>query len=98
MLSAALENVDLNGIVLLSAILSFDNSVDGPKWNAGVDQAYALALPTYAASAFYHHKLPSQPAELEPFLKEVEQFALGRLHGGAFAGIGVTCGPQRRNC
>jgi carboxypeptidase C (cathepsin A) len=76
-LSAALQNVDLNGIVLLSAILSFDNSVDGPRWNPGVDQPYALALPTYAASAFYHHKLPEQPAALEPFLKEVEQFALG---------------------
>ena len=76
-LSAALQNVDLNGVILLSAILSFDNSVDGPKWNPGVDQAYALALPTYAASAFYHHKLPAQPAALEPFLAEVEQFALG---------------------
>jgi carboxypeptidase C (cathepsin A) len=76
-LSAALESVDLNGIVLLSQILSFDNSVDGPRQNPGVDQAYALALPTYAASAFYHKKLPVQPASLEPFLAEVEQFALG---------------------
>jgi carboxypeptidase C (cathepsin A) len=76
-LSAALQNVDLNGIVLLSAILSFDNSADGPKWNPGVDQAYALALPTYAATAFYHKKLPTQPAALEPFLAEVEQYALG---------------------
>jgi carboxypeptidase C (cathepsin A) len=76
-LSAMLHNVDLNGIVLLSAILSFDNSVDGPRWNPGVDQAYALALPTYAATAFYHHKLPSQPAALEPFLAEVEKYALG---------------------
>jgi carboxypeptidase C (cathepsin A) len=76
-LSAALQNVDLNGVILLSQILSFDNSVDGPKWNPGVDQAYALALPTYAASAFYHHKLTSQPAALEPFLAEVEKYALG---------------------
>jgi carboxypeptidase C (cathepsin A) len=76
-LSADLQNVDLNGIILLSQILSFDNSVDGPKWNPGVDQAYALALPTYAASAFYHHKLPTPPAALEPFLAEVEQYALG---------------------
>ncbi|HEX7486921.1 MAG TPA: hypothetical protein VF332_12260, partial [Vicinamibacterales bacterium] len=45
-LTAMLQNVDLNGIVLLSAILSFDNSVDGPRWNPGVDQAYAVALPT----------------------------------------------------
>jgi carboxypeptidase C (cathepsin A) len=76
-LSAVLENVDLNGIVLLSQILSFDNSIDGPKWNPGVDQAYALALPTFAATAFYHHKLPTQPAGLEPFLGEVEEYALG---------------------
>jgi carboxypeptidase C (cathepsin A) len=76
-LSAVLENVDLNGIILLSQILSFDNSIDGPKWNPGVDQAYALALPTFAATAFYHHKLPSQPAALEPFLAEVEQYAIG---------------------
>src|SRR4029078_5039262 len=76
-LSAMLRNLDLNGIVLLSAILSFDNSVDGPRWNPGVDQPYALALPTYAASAFYHHKLPQQPAALEPVLKTVEDLAIG---------------------
>ncbi len=76
-LSAVLENVDLNGIILLSQILSFDNSVDGPKLNPGVDQAYALALPTYAATTFYHKKLPNQPAALEPFLAEVEQYAMG---------------------
>jgi carboxypeptidase C (cathepsin A) len=76
-LSALLQNVDLNGVILLSQILSFDNSVDGPKWNPGVDQAYALGLPTFAATAFYHKKLPSQPIALEPFLKEVEQYAMG---------------------
>jgi len=76
-LSAVLQNVDLNGIVLLSAILSFDNNADGPRWNPGVEQPYALALPTYAATAFYHHKLPQPPASLETLLKTVEQFALG---------------------
>ena len=76
-LSADLQHVDLNGIILLSQILSFDNSVDEPEWNPGVEQAYALALPTYAASAFFHHKLPSQPAELQAFLAEVEKYALG---------------------
>ena len=85
-LSAALQNVDLNGVVLLSAILSFDNSIDGPKWNPGVDQAYALGLPTYAATAYYHHKLPQQPAALEPFLAEVEQFALGEYMSALLQG------------
>jgi carboxypeptidase C (cathepsin A) len=76
-LAADLRDVDLNGIVLLSQILSFDNSIDDPRWNPGVDQAYALALPTYAATAYYFHKLSVQPAALKPFLAEVEKYALG---------------------
>ena len=75
--SAALANIlqsekslDLNGIILLSQILNFDDSVDQPQFNPGVDLPYALALPTYTATAWYHHKLPNQPAELEPLLKD----------------------------
>jgi carboxypeptidase C (cathepsin A) len=76
-LAADLGSVDLNGVILLSQILSFDNSVDGPTANPGVDQAYALALPTMAATAWYHHKLSPQPPALKPFLAEVEKWALG---------------------
>ncbi|GAC1419527.1 MAG: S10 family peptidase [Acidobacteriaceae bacterium] len=94
-LSAVLQNVDLNGIVLLSQILSFDNSVDTPKFNPGSDQAYALALPTYAATAFFHKKLPTQPAALEPFLAEVEQFALGDYMAGLLQGS-LLPGPRRQ--
>ncbi|UGB38158.1 S10 family peptidase [Frateuria soli] len=71
------DSVDLNGVILLSQILSFDTSIDGPEFNPGVDLPYALALPTFAATAYYHHKLPQPPAQLEPFLREVEQYALG---------------------
>jgi carboxypeptidase C (cathepsin A) len=86
-LSADLQaQVDLNGIVLLSAILSFDNSIDGPQVNPGVDQAYAIGLPTYAATAYYHHKLPTQPAALEPFLHEVETFAMGEYESALLQG------------
>lgn len=70
------QSVDLNGVILLSQILCFSNDADVPQFNPGVDQAYALALPTYAATAWYHHKLPNQAKELKPFLAEVEQFAL----------------------
>jgi carboxypeptidase C (cathepsin A) len=81
--SAALSNIlqsekslDLNGVILLSQILNFDDSVDGPQFNPGIDLPYVLALPTYAATAWYHHKLPNQPAALEPLLREVEAFAM----------------------
>ncbi|HKT74777.1 MAG TPA: hypothetical protein VJQ47_17965 [Steroidobacteraceae bacterium] len=79
LLSYILQNeksLDLNGVIFLSQILCFDDSVDEPQFNPGVDQAYVLALPTYAATAWYHHKLPDPPSSLEPLLTEVEQFAL----------------------
>ncbi len=71
-------DVDFNGVILLSQILSFDLSVDEPETNPGIDLPYIVALPTYAATAWYHHRLsgPNPPAQLEPFLKEVEQFAM----------------------
>jgi len=78
-LSSLLENdkaLDLNGIILLSQILNFDDSADAPQYNPGVDLPYVLALPTYAATAWYHHKLPNQPDALEPLLREVENFAV----------------------
>jgi len=77
-LAAVLEteqSIDINGVILLSQILTFSNDIDAPQFNPGVDQAYALALPTYAATAWYHKKLPNQPKELKPFLAEVEQYA-----------------------
>jgi len=85
-LSAVLGNVDLNGIILLSEILSFDDSIDVPKANPGVDQAYALGLPTFAATAWYHKKLPTQQPTLEPFLAEVEQFAMGEYMSALLQG------------
>ena len=70
------RNVDFNGVILLSQRLSFDNSADLPQFNPGTDLAYELALPTYAATAWYHHKLPDAPKPLTALLAEVEQFAL----------------------
>ena len=71
------KNIDLNGVILLSQIFNFTTDIDGPQGNPGVDLPYVLALPTYAATAWYHKKLPQQPPALEPFLKEVEGFTMG---------------------
>lgn len=72
------RSVDLNGIIMLSQILSYGNSVDYPQGNPGNDRPYQLALPTYAATAWYHDKLPDKPEKLKPFLEEVENFAMGK--------------------
>jgi carboxypeptidase C (cathepsin A) len=69
--------LDLNGVILLSQVLNFDDGVDAPQFNPGVDLPYSLVLPTFTATAWYHHKLANQPAALEPLLHEVEAFAMG---------------------
>src|SRR5271166_2608196 len=92
-LSAVLENeksLDLNGVILLSQFLSADDSVDGPQFNPGIDMPYVLALPTYAATAWYHHRLANPSATLEPFLKEVENFAVSDYSQALMAGSSLS--------
>jgi carboxypeptidase C (cathepsin A) len=69
------EDIDLNGVVLQSDILDWDLMPDDPQLNPSVDLPYIVALPSYAATAWYHHALPNQPQHLLPFLREVEHFA-----------------------
>jgi carboxypeptidase C (cathepsin A) len=71
------RDIDFNGVILLSQVLNFDLGPDFPQANPGVDLPYEIALPTYAATAWYHHKLASQPADLDSFIQEVEQYAMG---------------------
>jgi len=71
------RSVDFNGVILLSQILSFDLSPDRPTYNPGIDLPYETVLPTYAATAWYHHKLAGDHPDLPAFLAEVEQFAMG---------------------
>jgi carboxypeptidase C (cathepsin A) len=72
-LSAVLQrrNIDLNGVILLSAVLDFQTITFDP----GNDEPYIMYLPSYAAVAWYHNSLPNKPAQLRPFLTEVEHFA-----------------------
>lgn len=71
------RDVGLNGLIMISQCLDSDLAADNPETNPGVELPYELVLPTYAATAWYHHQLPSNPPRLVPFLKEVEQFAMG---------------------
>ena len=76
------KNVDFNGIILLSQILSFDNSADIPEFNPGMDMPYQLALPTYAATAWYHHKLPSEHDRPRTFPHRGRTLRLKRIRPG----------------
>jgi len=88
------RSVDLNGVILLSQILNFDLSPDGPTGNPGIDLPYQTVLPTYAATAWYHHKLPGEHASLEALLTEVEQFAMGDYARALAAGSELSASDR----
>ncbi len=98
-LADILENrmsIDLNGVILLSQIFNFSTDIDMPGMNPGVDLPYVLALPTYAATAWYHKKLPQQPSALEPFLKDVEEFAMGPYSHALALGTDITAEEKQQ--
>lgn len=63
----------LNGLLLVSVILNFQTA----RFDLGNDLPFLLFLPTYAATALYHHKVKPAPGQdVKMFLAAVEQFAL----------------------
>ena len=64
----------LNGIMLVSSILNFQSA----RFDPGNDLPFILFLPTYAATAWFHHRLPADlQDDLHRTLAEVEHFARG---------------------
>jgi len=80
------RDVDLNGLILLSDILNWDVMPDDPQLNPGIDVPYVVALPTYAATAWYFNKVPNRPANLRTFLDQVEAFATGEYSAALLKG------------
>ncbi len=71
-LSATLQEdgVSLNGITLLSSVLNYNASS-----GAGLQIPYVSYLPSYAAIAYYHKKLPQMPSDMAAFVQQAREFA-----------------------
>ena len=69
------RGIAFNGIVLISTIMNFETTA----FAAGNDLPYALFLPSYAATAWYHKKLPSdlQSKPVSRVVDEAEKWASG---------------------
>ena len=69
------HGIELNGVVLVSALLSYQTISPAPQ----NDIAYVVLIPTYAATAWYHKKLPSELAgrSLKAVVDEARGFAFG---------------------
>ena len=64
------QGMEFNGVVLMSSILDFN------VWaTTGVDHAFVVNLPSEAAIAWYHNKVPNKPADIASFLAGVRHFA-----------------------
>jgi carboxypeptidase C (cathepsin A) len=68
------HGVELNGIVLLSALLTYQTLSPAPD----NDVAYAAQIPTFTATAWYHKKLPPElSGDLKKAVAESRSFTWG---------------------
>ena len=69
------RGIAFNGIMLISTIMNFGTTA----FSSGNDLPFALFLPSYTATAWYHKKLPSdlQSKALAKVMDEAEKFASG---------------------
>lgn len=86
------HRMNLNGIMLVSTVLNFQTI-----WgDSGNDLPYVLYLPSYAATAWYHKKLPADLLKkpLTEVLKEAEAFASGDYNQALL--LGTALKPDQR--
>ncbi|MEO6778166.1 MAG: peptidase S10 [Gemmatimonadaceae bacterium] len=69
------EGIELNGIMLLGTVLSYQYISQAPTNDIG----YSTFLPTYTATAWYHKKLPAnlQSETLEQVVQQSRDYAFG---------------------
>jgi carboxypeptidase C (cathepsin A) len=61
----------LNGVVLLSSIMNYGYR------QPGLDQVYLNYLPSFAATAWYHNRLPNRAADVATIVAQARAFATG---------------------
>jgi carboxypeptidase C (cathepsin A) len=86
------RGIAFNGIVLIGTTLNLETI-----WSRSDDLVFELELPTYAADAWYHKKVPAdlQKKDLKSFLKEVEGFALGEYNTALAKGDDLPAGERK---
>lgn len=87
------RGIAFNGIVLVSTVMNFETLLFAP----GNDLPYSVILPSYAATAWYHKKLPAdlQSQPLTQILPEIEHWAANDYTIALAKGDGLTS-PERQ--
>jgi carboxypeptidase C (cathepsin A) len=80
------DGIGMNGIILISSVLDFQ-TIDTAHGN---NLPYVLYLPSYAAVAWYHHKLaPDLQADLQKTISEAETWATTTYATALLAGASL---------
>ncbi|MFZ0735871.1 MAG: hypothetical protein WCA98_13920 [Candidatus Acidiferrales bacterium] len=84
------DNMDLNGIVLMSSVLDLGTI----SFNPGDDMTYVYYLPSYAATAWYHKALSNPPDDLNAFLGEARKFAASDYAAALMKGSNLSAAEE----
>lgn len=87
------RGIAFNGIMLISTIMNFGTTAFAP----GNDLAYSLFLPSYAATAWYHKRLPAdlQSRPLPEVVSEVEAWATNEYTAALQRGDRLTASQRQ---
>jgi carboxypeptidase C (cathepsin A) len=87
------RGIAFNGIALVSSVMNFQTI----RFAEGNDLTNILIFPSYAATAWYHKKLPSdlQSKPLAAVLKEAEDFAAGELNSAMMKSDRMAAGEKQ---
>ncbi len=80
------HGIYLNGVILCSTVLNFPTITFAP----GDDLPFILYLPSYAAAAWYHHRLSPEPSSLPDLIHKAEAFAAGPYATALFQGSALS--------
>ena len=80
------DGVDLNGIIADGSSLNWDDFPDTASGIPGADNPYILRLPTFAATAWFHHRIAGASDDMKPWLRTVEHYAAGPYATALLAG------------
>ena len=87
-LEGGYNDVALNGVILISAVLDFAAGAE----TQGAELGYITTLPSMAATALYHGKA-SAPS-VEQFVEEARQFAIGPYASFLLKGQNASAGER----
>ena len=83
------RGVALNGVMLLSSIMNYGSR------QPGLDQVYLNYLPSYATTAWYHHKMTNPPATVDQAAAEARAYAVGPYAAALAKGQNIS--PEERD-